>query len=102
MDNVELDDETKPAWAHNAKSKVEQDGEEIKMFRQNRPFGNAMEHGTLFVGFARSPVVLMTSLRQMITADENGDYDRLLDFVEAKTGTNYFIPPQTFLDTFAE
>ncbi len=102
MDNVELDDDVKPAWAHNAKSKVEEDGEEVMMFRQNRPFGNAMEHGTMFVGFARSPEVLSTALRQMVTADENGDYDRLLDFVEAVTGTNYFVPPQRFLDQFAD
>ena len=102
MDNVELDDRAKPPWAHNAKSKVEEDGQEVKMFRQNRPFGNAMEHGTMFIGFARSPEVVATSLRQMITADENGDYDRLLDFVEAKTGTNYFVPPQTFLEQFED
>ncbi len=100
MDNVELDDDVKPAWAHNAKSKVEENGEEVMMFRQNRPFGNAMEHGTMFVGFARSPEVLTTALRQMIIADDNGDYDRLLDFVEAVTGTNYFIPSRTFLDQF--
>jgi len=102
MDNVELDDDVKPAWAHNAKSKVEEDGEEVMMFRQNRPFGNAMEHGTMFVGFARSPEVLTTALRQMITADENGDYDRLLDFVEAVTGTNYFVPSQRLLEQFAD
>ncbi|VAW02561.1 Predicted dye-decolorizing peroxidase (DyP), YfeX-like subgroup [hydrothermal vent metagenome] len=102
MDNVELDDDVKPAWAHNEKSKVEEDGEEVPMFRQNRPFGNAMEHGTMFVGFARSPEVLTTALRQMITADENGDYDRLLDFVEAVTGTNYFVPSRTFLEQFAD
>lgn len=101
MDDIELDDETKPAWAHNAKSKVEEDGQEIKMYRQNRPFGNAIEHGTVFIGFARTPEVVATSLKQMITADENGNYDRLLDFVDAKTGTNYFVPPQTLLEEFA-
>ncbi len=100
-DDEELDDETKPAWAHTAKAIVEVDGEEIDMFRQNRSFGNAMEHGTMFVGFARSPDVLTTSLRQMITADDDGNYDRLLDFVEAQTGTNYFVPSRTFLDQFA-
>lgn len=100
MDNIELTDEAKPAWAHNAKSKVEIEGEEIKMLRQNRPFGNAMEHGTMFVGFSASPSVIETSLAQMITADENGHYDRLLDFVEAKTGTLYFIPSQAFLNQF--
>ena len=101
MDDIELDDETKPAWAHTAKSKVEEDGQEIKMYRQNRPFGNAIEHGTVFIGFARTPEVVATSLKQMITADEDGNYDRLLDFVEAKTGTNYFVPSQTFLEEFA-
>ena len=38
----------------------------------------------------------------MITADASGDYDRLLDFVEAQTGTNYFVPPQAFLDSFGD
>ncbi|WP_407333706.1 Dyp-type peroxidase [Enterovibrio sp. 27052020O] len=98
MDDIELSDDDKPAWAHNAKSKVEINGEEVKMYRQNRPFGNAMEHGTMFIGFAKTPSIIETSLTQMIYADDNGDYDRLLDFVEAKTGTNYFIPSQTFID----
>lgn len=100
MDNIELSDDVKPAWAHNAKSKVEIDGEEIKMLRQNRPYGNAMEHGTMFVGFAATPSVIETSMGQMITADENGHYDRLLDFVEAKTGCLFFMPSQAFLDQF--
>ncbi|WP_325894436.1 Dyp-type peroxidase [Grimontia sp. NTOU-MAR1] len=98
MDDIELSDDEKPAWAHNEKSKVEVGGEEIKMYRQNRPYGNAIEHGTMFVGFAASSSVVETSLKQMITADENGDYDKLLDFVEAKTGTNYFVPSQRFID----
>jgi putative iron-dependent peroxidase len=100
MDDIELDDDAKPAWAHNAKSKVEQDGEEIPMYRQNRPFGTAMEHGTVFVGFASTPEVVATALKQMIIADEDGNYDRLLDFVEAKTGTNYFVPSEAFLEQF--
>ncbi|ABZ75658.1 Dyp-type peroxidase family [Shewanella halifaxensis HAW-EB4] len=100
MDNVELTDDVKPAWAHNAKSKVEIDGEEIKMLRQNRPYGNAMEHGTMFVGFAATPSIIETSLSQMINADENGHYDRLLDFVEAKTGCLFFMPSKTFIEQF--
>lgn len=100
MDNIELSDDKKPAWAHNAKSKVEINGEEIKMLRQNRPFGNGIEHGTMFVGFSASPSIIETSLKQMITADENGHYDRLLDFVDAKTGCLFFIPSNAFLAQF--
>ncbi|WP_318436099.1 Dyp-type peroxidase [Photobacterium leiognathi] len=102
LDDIELDDDVKPAWAHNNKSKVIIDDQEIKMLRQNRPFGNAMEHGTMFVGFAASPEILDISLKQMIYADDNGDYDRLLDFVDAKTGTHYFIPSQILMNTFAD
>ncbi|MDD1792110.1 Dyp-type peroxidase [Enterovibrio sp. ZSDZ42] len=98
MDDIELSDNEKPAWAHNNKSKVEVDGQEVKMFRQNRPYGNAIEHGTMFVGFAKTPTIIETSLTQMINADVNGDYDRLLDFVEAKTGSSYFVPSQSFID----
>ncbi|MBV7317211.1 Dyp-type peroxidase [Shewanella sp. NIFS-20-20] len=100
MDNVELDDDVKPAWAHNAKSKVEIDDVEIKMLRQNRPWGNAKEHGTFFLGFASTPEIINTSLKQMIYADAQGDYDRLLDFVDAKTGGIYFMPSMTFLAQF--
>lgn len=102
LDDIELDDDVKPVWAHNNKSKVIVDDKEIKMLRQNRPYGNAMEHGTMFIGLTASPVTMSTSLQQMVFADSNGHYDRLLDFVEAKTGTNYFIVSQTLLDTFAD
>jgi putative iron-dependent peroxidase len=98
MDNVEMPDSVKPPWAHTAKSKVEDGGEELKMFRQNRPWGNVSEHGTMFIGFAASPAVIETSLEQMITASEDGTYDRLLDFASAQTGCNFFMPSKTLLD----
>ncbi len=98
MDNVEMPDSVKPPWAHTAKSKVEDEGEELKMFRQNRPWGNVSEHGTMFIGFAASPAVIETSLDQMITASEDGTYDRLLDFASAQTGCNFFMPSKTLLD----
>lgn len=101
LDDIELTATEKPAWAHNEKSKVIINGEEIRMFRQNRPFGNALEYGTMFVGFAKSASVIQTSLKQMIIADENGNYDRLLDFVDAKTGNHYFMPSKTLLELVA-
>ncbi|MCB9139435.1 MAG: Dyp-type peroxidase [Caldilineaceae bacterium] len=101
FDDIELDDAVKKPYAHNVKSKVEIDGVEIKMLRQNRAFGNVLEHGTMFVGFAKSPAVIETSLRQMIIADEDGNYDHLLDFADAVTGMNFFVPPKAFVDQFA-
>ncbi|MBB6463640.1 Dyp-type peroxidase [Flammeovirga kamogawensis] len=101
MDDIEIEDDKKKPYAHNVKSKVEIDGVEIKMLRQNRPFGNAMEHGTMFIGFAKSASIIETSLKQMIEPGENGHHDKLLDYVTAKTGTLYFIPPQSFLDNMS-
>ena len=101
MDDIEMDDDKKKPYAHNVKGKLIIDGVEIKMLRQNRPFGYAMEHGTMFVGFISNPENMVATLKQMITADENGNYDKLLDFVIAKTGCNYFVPPQNFLDEIA-
>ncbi len=102
FDDIELADNVKPVWAHNAKSKVFFDDVEQKMFRQNRPFGNAQEHGTMFVGFAANPEVLLTSIKQMITADKDGNYDRLLDFVQAVTGNLYFFPSMTLINNFED
>lgn len=98
MDDIEIPDSAKKPYAHNVKSKVEIDGTEIKMYRQNRAIGNALEHGTMFVGFAAALSTITTSLTQMITADADGNYDHLLDFVDAHTGGAYFVPPQAFLD----
>ncbi|MFV0460009.1 MAG: Dyp-type peroxidase [Actinomycetales bacterium] len=93
FDDLELPAEQKKPYAHNVRSKVERDGEELAMYRQNRAFGTALEHGTMFIGFVQDPTVIRTSLRQMIVADEHGAYDHLLDFVVARTGTAYFVPP---------
>lgn len=99
MDDIEIDDDKKKPYAHNVKTKVyDEKDQEIKMLRQNRPFGNALEHGTMFVGFAASASVIETSLKQMVVKGEDGYYDKLLDFVEAKTGANYFVLPKTFVD----
>lgn len=102
MDDIEIEDEKKKPYAHNVKSKVTIEGEEKKMFRQNRVFGNSIEHGTMFVGFAADPNVIETSLKQMIFADEKGYYDHLLDFVEARQGMNFFVPPIPFIQEFLE
>ena len=36
-------------------------------------------------------------LRNMFVGDPPGNYDRLLDFSRATTGSLFFVPPATFL-----
>jgi putative iron-dependent peroxidase len=100
LSNVELDDAVKPASAHNALTSIEIDGREIKILRDNMPFGSVSrgEFGTYFIGYARSLGTIEQMLENMFVGRPPGSYDRLLDFSRAITGSQYFVPPATFLE----
>jgi putative iron-dependent peroxidase len=103
LTDIELDDATKPTYAHNALAKVVEDGKEIKIIRDNMPFGRVAEKefGTYFIGYARSPRTIEQMLDNMFVGRPPGNYDRLLDFSLAKTGNLFFVPSATFLDNVA-
>jgi porphyrinogen peroxidase len=98
--DIELDDAVKPTSAHNALTTIIEDGKEIKIIRDNMPFGRAAEKefGTYFIGYARSPRTIEQMLENMFVGRPPGNYDRLLDFSVAKTGNLFFVPSATFLD----
>jgi porphyrinogen peroxidase len=104
LSDIELDDATKPAYAHNALAKVVVDGKEIKIIRDNMPFGRVAEQefGTYFIGYARSPRTIEQMLENMFVGQPPGNYDRLLDFSVAKTGSLFFVPSATFLENIAD
>ena len=98
--DIELDDAVKPTHAHNALTSIVEDGEEQEILRDNMPFGNAGkgEFGTYFIGYARSPRRIEQMLENMFVGRPAGNYDRLLDFSRAVTGTLFFVPSTTFLE----
>jgi len=100
LSDIELDDAVKPTSAHNALTTIVQDGKEIKIIRDNMPFGRAAEKefGTYFIGYARSPRTIEQMLENMFVGRPPGNYDRLLDFSSAKTGNLFFVPSATFLE----
>jgi putative iron-dependent peroxidase len=104
LSDIELDDAVKPTYAHNALAKVVVDGKEIKIIRDNMPFGRAAEKefGTYFIGYARSPRTIEQMLENMFVGQPPGNYDRLLDFSVAKTGSLFFVPSATFLENIAD
>ena len=57
LSDIELDDSVKPTSAHNALTTIVEDGKEIKILRDNMPFGKPTqgEFGTYFIGYSRSP-----------------------------------------------
>ncbi len=100
LTDIELDDSVKPSYAHNALTKVVEDGKEIKILRDNMPFGSPArgEFGTYFIGYSRSPRTVERMLHNMFVGDPPGNYDRLLDVSRAVTGCQFFVPSATFLE----
>jgi porphyrinogen peroxidase len=100
LSDIELDDAVKPTSAHNALTTIVENGKEIKILRDNMPFGRAAEKefGTYFIGYARSPRTIEQMLENMFVGRPAGNYDRLLDFSRAVTGNLFFAPSSTFLE----
>jgi porphyrinogen peroxidase len=100
LSDIELDDSVKPTCAHNALTTIEENGKEIKILRDNMPFGRpgSGEFGTYFIGYSRSPRTLEQMLENMFVGRPPGNYDGILDFSTAVTGGLFFIPTATFLD----
>jgi putative iron-dependent peroxidase len=98
--DVELDETARLTSAHNALTTIVENGQEVKILRQNMAFGQAGhgEFGTYFIGYARSPRRTEQMLDNMFVGRPPGNYDRLLDFSRAVTGSLFFVPSQTFLD----
>jgi putative iron-dependent peroxidase len=100
LSDIELDDGVKPTSAHNALTTIVENGKELKIIRDNMPFGRVgdKEFGTYFIGYARSPRTIEQMLENMFVGRPPGNYDRLLDFSFAKTGNLFFVPSATFLE----
>jgi porphyrinogen peroxidase len=101
LDDIELADDVKPSNSHVALNTiVDPDGEERQIVRDNMPFGSvgAGEFGTYFIGYAAHPDVTEQMLTNMFVGNPPGNYDRILDFSRAVTGSLFFIPTADFLD----
>ena len=103
LSDIELDDAVKPTSAHNALTKIVEGEREIKILRDNMPFGHAAqrEFGTFFIGYSRSPRTIERMLENMFIGRPPGNYDKLLDFSRAVTGNLFFVPSATFLESVA-
>jgi putative iron-dependent peroxidase len=103
LSDIELGDDVKPTSAHNALTVLVENGKEIKILRDNMPFGDVArgEFGTYFIGYARSPRPIEQMLENMFIGRPPGNYDRLLDFSRALTGNLFFVPSLDLLDSLS-
>jgi putative iron-dependent peroxidase len=104
LSDIELDAKVKPTSSHSSLTTIEENGREIKILRDNMPFGQASrgEFGTYFIGYSRSPRTLEQMLDNMFLGRPLGNYDRILDFSRAVTGCLFFAPSARFLDSVGD
>jgi porphyrinogen peroxidase len=104
LSDIELDAAIKPSSSHSSLTTLEENGQEIKILRDNMPFGRpgVGEFGTYFIGYARSPAPIERMLENMFVGKPPGNYDRLLDFSRAVTVGLFFVPSESLLEALAE
>lgn len=98
--DIEMPDNIKPSNSHIALANV---GDELKIIRDNMPFGNVStnEMGTYFIAYASAFSTVKKMLNNMFIGSPKGNHDRLLDFSTPKTGTLFFVPTFDMLDDFS-
>src|SRR6202166_4899472 len=105
IDNIEIDDDNAPRKSHKSLNTItDADGNEYDILRDNMPFGRPgrQEFGTYFIGYSRYLWVIEKMLQRMYIGDPPGSYDRLLDFSTPHTGTTFFAPTRSTLQTLVE
>lgn len=100
LSDIELAPDVKPSNSHSSLTTIDENGQEIKILRDNMPFGRVgeKEFGTYFIGYARSPAPIEQMLQNMFIGRPAGNHDRLLDFSRAVTGGLFFVPSADMLE----
>src|SRR5580704_609055 len=78
LSDVELSDGVKPTSAHSALTVIVENGKELKILRDNMPFGQPSrgEFGTYFIGYCRTPRITELMIENMFVGRPPGNYDR--------------------------
>jgi porphyrinogen peroxidase len=104
MSDIEMADGVKPANSHSALAGIEDEsGAELKIVRDNMPFGNPSkgEVGTYFIAYASTFSTTQKMLERMFIGSPPGNYDRILDFSKAYTGSLFFAPSIDMLKQYS-
>jgi putative iron-dependent peroxidase len=102
LNNIELDDAESGQQSHKTLASIEdENGDEYSILRDNMPFGSpgSGEFGTYFIGYSRRLWVIERMLDRMFKGNPPGLHDRLLDFSKPLTGTTFFAPSASLLES---
>lgn len=104
LSDIEMPDDVKPDNSHSALASLDDDnGNELKIVRDNMPFGNPAKNevGTYFIAYANTFSTTHKMLERMFVGVPAGNYDRILDFSTAHTGSLFFAPSMDILDKYS-
>jgi putative iron-dependent peroxidase len=103
-DNVELEDDGGRLSHKGLNTITDMEGNEHDILRDNMPFGRPGqgEFGTYFIGYAADLSTIEKMLQRMFVGAPPGQYDRILDFSRAVTGSTYFVPSNDLLESLGE
>ncbi|WP_100657997.1 Dyp-type peroxidase [Alteromonas flava] len=76
---------------------LDADGKPVPILDQSMPYGDMHELGLFMVTCSAAGKAFKRQLHSRIFGDDNGDYDRLLDFTAAETGAAFFAPSVSFI-----
>ncbi|AWL13061.1 putative deferrochelatase/peroxidase YfeX [Saliniradius amylolyticus] len=96
-DGVPLPESLLDSGSHFQRTSQAQDGQPQEILRQSMPYGDMQEQGLFFVSCAASPKPFTRMLESMIYGDDEGTYDKLLDYTSAETGAAFFAPSVSFI-----
>ena len=103
LEDIELSDAAKPSNSHVALNSLpdDEDGNAQQIVRANMPFGSLgdAESGTYYIAYSANPDITEHMLRNMFLGDPPGNTDRILDFSTPHTGSMFFVPTISFLDS---
>lgn len=97
-DSVELAADVMPNDSHVARVVIDENGEELEIYRRSVPFGSVEEHGLFFVAFSADPHRFSAMLNAMFGVDD-GIADRLTGFSKPVSGSFWYVPSIEVLET---
>ncbi|MEP1383107.1 MAG: Dyp-type peroxidase [Paraglaciecola sp.] len=97
-DNIEFKSDNTAPFSHTIRTSLKDEyGNNREVLRQNMPYGDMTIQGLYCVSCAKSPQPFTEILTSRIVGDEEGNYDKFLDFTSAETGGAFFAPSINFI-----
>jgi putative iron-dependent peroxidase len=83
--------------SHTHRTKLLRHGKYPTLLKQSMPYGNMSVQGLFYVACSNDGQAFKDVLYSRIFGDENGNYDRFLDYTSAETGAAFFAPSIQFI-----